>query len=348
MNLGFLQVKPNEGRGMTLAFLYFFFLMCSYYILRPIRDEMGVTSGLKNLPWLFTGTFVVIFTLSPVFALLMSRFKRKIFIPLIYYLVTASLLLFYILFEIDSHNVFFARIFFVWISVYVMFVVSVFWSFMLDLFSGEQAKRLFGVIAAGGSCGALIGPTINIVAIPYIGVTNLLLVSASLLFFATMCIHGLLHWHASLPNPENQPQHTPNKFDTMLDANVFSIYPIIRRSTYLMGVVLFIFLLTVAATFLYFEQAAIAKHYFPARPDRTLFFTRIDLWTNLASLTLQLLVTANVIRWLKLSGLLLLMPFLLGLGFLWLGFAPILLVLVVVQVLRRAGEYAFIPKKNTK
>jgi len=152
-----VRVEAGEIRALLWAFSYFFVLLCSYYILRPLRDEMGIAGGVEHLQWLFTGTFIAMLAAVPLFGWVTSRFSRKQFLPLVYWFFIANLLLFYVLFHSAPSNPWLARAFFIWTSVFNLFVVSVFWSFLADLFDDAQAKRLFGFVAAGGTAGALVG-----------------------------------------------------------------------------------------------------------------------------------------------------------------------------------------------
>jgi AAA family ATP:ADP antiporter len=174
-------------RALLWSFAYFFFLLVAYYVLRPVRDEMGIAGGVRNLPWLFTATFVVMLAVVPVFGAMVARIPRRRFIPLVYHFFVANILIFWLLLTFKIAMTDTAKVFFVWISVFNLFAVSVFWSFMSDLFASEQGKRLFGFIAAGGSAGALLGPTIAVWLAEPIGRANLLLIAALLLEFAVLC-----------------------------------------------------------------------------------------------------------------------------------------------------------------
>jgi len=157
-----VAVRPGEIRALLWSFAYFFCLLAGYYVLRPLRDEMGIAGGVRNLQWLFTATFVVLLAAVPLFGAVVAKLPRRRFIPLVYHFFVVNIAIFWLLlsFDIGKQNV--ARVFFVWISVFNLFAVSVFWSFMADLFAAEQGKRLFGFIAAGGSAGALAGPALTI------------------------------------------------------------------------------------------------------------------------------------------------------------------------------------------
>ncbi|NNG11714.1 MAG: MFS transporter, partial [Halobacteria archaeon] len=171
-----VNVQPGELAALSWAFVYFFSLLCSYYIVRPMRDEMGIAGGVENLQWLFTGTFLVMLAVVPLFGWLSSRFERRRFLPIVYYFFIANLLMFFLLFQSELTHAWVARAFFIWASVFNLFVVSVFWSFMADIFSNAQARRLFGFIAAGGTAGALTGPLLTTSLAVALGPARLLLV----------------------------------------------------------------------------------------------------------------------------------------------------------------------------
>ena len=186
-----VDVRPGEVRALLWSFGYFFCLLAGYYVLRPLRDEMGIAGGVRNLPWLFTATFFVMLAVVPVFGAVVARLARRVFIPLVYHFFVANIAIFWLLLTLDVGTVHVARVFFVWISVFNLFAVSVFWSFMADLYASEQGKRLFGFIAAGGSAGALLGPALTVwLAVP-LGPVNLLIVAALLLEAAVLCASRL-------------------------------------------------------------------------------------------------------------------------------------------------------------
>src|SRR4051794_9176422 len=163
---GWLQravpATSQERSAALWSFAYFFTLLAGYYILRPLRDQMGIAGGVKNLPWLFTATFVSLLVAQPLYGALVARLPRVRFIPIVYHFFVANLVLFWLLLILDVEKVIVARVFFVWVSVFNLFAVAVFWSFMADLFTAEQGKRLFGFIGAGGTAGAPLGPGITL------------------------------------------------------------------------------------------------------------------------------------------------------------------------------------------
>lgn len=333
-----VQVDAGEGRALFWSFSYFFALLCSYYIVRPMRDEMGILGGVENLQWLFTGTLLVMTAAVPLFGWVSSRFPRRLFLPYVYIFFIATLLLFYGLMGGEVAPAYVARAFFVWASVFNLFVVSVFWSFMTDLYSNAQARRLFGFIAAGGTVGALAGPALTALLVQPIGARNLLLVSALFLSWAILCITRLSIW-SNLKTAGKDAPSTQLK-EERISGGVWAGITMVLRSPYLLGISLLMLLFTALATFLYFMQAQIIRDAFADSAQRTAVFASIDLAVNALTLVVQVFLTNRLIKWFGLAIVLAIIPVLLALGFALLGFAPVLAVLLVVQVIRRAGNYA--------
>ncbi len=338
-----VQVEPGEGCALLWSFSYFFALLCSYYIIRPMRDEMGILGGVENLQWLFTGTFVVMTVAIPLFGWVSSRFPRRQFLPYVYLFFIAMLLIFYVLMSgqvVDGQNipVYIARAFFIWASVFNLFVVSVFWSFMADLYSNAQARRLFGFIAAGGTAGALAGPAITALLVKQIGASNLLLVSAVFLLWAVVCISKLSNW--SVSNATTGDKALESHEETPVGGSIWSGITMLVRSPYLLGICLLMLLFTTLATFLYFMQAQIIRDTFVDSAQRTAIFASIDLAVNALTLVVQLFITSRLIKWFGLAVTLAIIPVLLAAGFTLISISPVLAVLLAVQVIRRAGNYA--------
>lgn len=332
-----VDVEVGEARAMFWAFSYFFVLLCSYYILRPIRDEMGIAGGVENLQWLFTGTFLAMISMVPLFGWLTSRYKRSTFLPSVYVFFITSLLLFYILFSSGIATEWVARAFFIWVSVFNLFVVSVFWSFMTDIFTNRQAQRLFGFIAAGGTAGALLGPALTTILVKPFGTENLLLLSAAFLLWAILCISQLASWSHDQGDRASDSEILS---DRPLGGSILAGIHLVFHSPYLLGIALLMLLFTTLATFLYFQQAQIIRDSFTDPAERTAVFAAIDFAVNLLTVLMQLFLTGRLVRWLGLPWTLALVPMLLCLGFVALAFSPVLAVLIVVQILRRAGNYA--------
>ncbi len=340
-----VKVEPEEVRALLWSFSYFFALLCSYYIVRPMRDEMAIAGGVDNLQWLFTGTFLAMLAAVPLFGWITSHYPQKKFLPLVYFFFIANLLLFFVLFHSGLTHAWVARAFFIWTSVFNLFIVSVFWSFMADLFSDAQAKRLFGFVAAGGTAGALTGPALTAALSVPLGPTNLLLLSAACLGWAVLCIHRLIVWREHTgTNPADRGEGFPTASaagrERGLGGGAWAGIRLIARSPYLLGICLLILLYTTLSTFLYFQQAYIIEDNFTSPAKRTMVFAAMDFAANALTIVIQISLTSRIIKALGMGWSLALIPIALGGGFLILGTAPLLGVLIVVQVVRRAGNYA--------
>ncbi|MDH5327318.1 MAG: MFS transporter [Gammaproteobacteria bacterium] len=334
------RIHPQERRAVAWSFLYFFCLLCSYYIIRPIRDEMGVQGGVDQLQWLFSATFVVMLAVVPLFGWLCSRFPRKRLLPVAYYFFCLNILLFFFLLFLGIEPVWTARAFFVWVSVFNLFVVSVFWSLMVDLYSDTQSKRLFGLIAAGGSLGAVCGPLITSVLVMHLGKTHLLLISAVLLLASVFCMKKLIRWYEDQPQTQPRGQSPGFECEEPMHGGLLAGIRLVLSSPYLLGICLLILLYTTLSTFLYFQQAQIVKDAFSDSDQRTAVFAAIDLAVNGLTLAFQVFFTGRLVNRFGLSRTLALVPLLLAAGLFLLGLMPQLGLLIVVQVVRRAGNYA--------
>ena len=335
-----VDVNKNEVRALFLSFAYFFCLLCSYYILRPIRDEMGIQGGVENLQWLFTGTFVVMLLVVPLFGAAVARFQRSRLVPVVYYFFILNLFGFFLLFKSGMYSVWAARAFFIWLSVFNLFVVSVFWSFMADLFTNEQAKRLFGFIAAGGSAGAIAGPSLTAGLSTALGPANLIPLSILLLFLSVVCIHLLLRWEGSDHAESEKSEAGKNVDDIRIGGSIFAGFTRVIKSPYLLGICLFVVLYTTLSTFLYFTQARIIESAFDDPAKRTSLFASMDLAVNVLTIIGQVFITGRLATRMGLSITLMLIPALVTFGFVALGLFPVLTVLVLFQVIKRAGNYA--------
>ncbi len=328
-----LGVKTHERRALAWSFGYFFTLLCSYYILRPVRDEMAIQGGTENIPWLFLGTFIAMLATVPVFGWVTSRYSRAQFLPWVYLFFAINLLLFFAAFRLLEENDWTARSFFVWLSVFNQFVVSVFWAFMADLYNREQARRLFGVIAAGGSAGALAGPVCTALLVPYLGPQNLLPLSAMLLLFTIVCIFQLRRWARSQSGPGSPPPERP------LGGGLFEAVPLLVKSPYLLGISGVLLLGNLTGTALYIFQAQIFAETFAESNVRTAVFAGVDLAVNVTALLLQLALTRVAIQRLGVGMTLAIVPLLSIVGFIALALHPALAMLVIFQVVRRATNF---------
>lgn len=330
----FLGAKREELVPLAWAFAYFFCLLCGYSILRPVRDEMAIEGGLKNLPWMMTGTFLTMLAATPLFGWLSSRCSRYRLLLTVYAFFITNLLAFYVLMTSYVHPEWVARGFFVWLSVFNLFVVSVFWSFMDDLFAPEQGARLFGIIAAGGSSGALLGPLITAGVTFVFPVPVLMLASTMFLVLCMGCMSRLERWGG-----ERSSHHQPHPGDPLKGSFLAGVR-LTFASPYLLGICGYLVLLTMTATFLYFEQTRLVSEYLDQPEARTRLFSSLDFATNLLTWVTQLFITNRVIGRFGLVAGLLFLPAISLVGFLGIALWPTLAVYVVFSVLRRVGEYA--------
>jgi len=328
-----IDVRPEEVPVLFWCWLYIFAVLSSYYIMRPIRDQMGVAGGVNNLQWLFTGTLIGMLVLNLPFAYLVKKLPRRRFIPITYRFFALNILLFAaaLRFADTDQTVWVGRIFFIWVSVYNLFVVSIFWQMNVDLFDPEQGKRLFGFIAAGATIGAIVGSTLTASLPNY--PTALLIGAAVLLEIAVFAVGRL-----SRLSPALNRAAAANE-DRAVGGGVLSGITHAFRSPYLVNVSLFILLFALSSTFLYFEQAGIVSRSFSDRAAQTAFFARIDQVVNALTLVMQLFVTGRMMVWVGVALALGFLPLLTLLGFGVLALMPGLGTIAVFQVLRRAADY---------
>jgi AAA family ATP:ADP antiporter len=320
-------------RGAALwSFAYFFTLLAGYYVLRPLRDQMGIAGGVKNLPWLFTATFVSLLVAQPLYGALVARLPRVRFIPIVYHFFVANLVLFWLLLISDVEKVIVARVFFVWVSVFNLFAVAVFWSFMADLFTSEQGKRLFGFIGAGGTAGALLGPVVTIWLSSPLGPVNLLIVAAAFLELAVLCVYRIERVAAPRADVDLRQQR--------IGGSALAGLSELIRSPYLLGVAGWVSLLSFGATIAYFAQANIVSATIHGAAAQTRLFAGIDLAVGLLSLATQVLATAAFLKRFGTGIGAAALPAIYVVGFAALAIAPSLPVVVTLQVAQRWMNFA--------
>lgn len=336
-----INARPDELLPALAGFALFFCLFCGYFMLRPIREAMGIQAGVENLQWLFTATFVVMLIAVPLFGWLNSVVPRVQFVDWVYGFFAINLLLFALTFALHDDSVWVARMFYVWISVYNLFVVSVAWSLMADAFDGAQARRLFAFIAAGASVGGLVGPAVSALSINLLGQAGLVLLSTLLLALALVLKHYLMAWRerGGAGRPGAVPAESPHR---PVAGNPFSGMMRVLRSSYLLGVCLFVVLLATASTFLYFEQARLVAELFTTREEQIRVFGLIDVAVQAGALVSQLFITGRIAQRFGVSALLAAVPALVCVGFIGLALAPTFAMLAGLMIVRRIGEYAFI------
>jgi len=339
-----VDVEAGEVRATLLGFCWFFCLLGGYYLLRPLRDALGLAGGAQELQWLFSGTFVAMLMLVPLFGALVARLPPRRFVPLAYRFFTASIVVFGVLIARDVQSVWVGRVFFVWISVFNLFVVSIFWSVLADRFSNAQGRRLFGFIAAGGTAGTFAGPALAATLVSTVGPVALTLGAALLLEAALRCFHGLhprATGSAALDAGRGAGEgEGEGDAARPLGGGVFAGLGLIVRSPYLLGLCGYLLLHTAASTFLYFEQGRIVADAFADTASRTRFFALVDLGVSTSTLLLQVFVTGRLMKRLGLGTALLLLPVASALAFVAVAWSPVVLVLAGAQALRRACDYA--------
>lgn len=333
----FIDVRPAEARALAWAWVYVFALFLAYYVLRPIRDELGVAGGVRNLPWLFTGTLLAMLAINPLFAAAVRTWPRERFIALTYRFFMLNLAAFLALLALATpeQHVWIGRAFFIWVSVFNLFVVSVFWSFIVDVFDAGQGRRLFGFLAAGATLGGMAGSALTSGLVEKLGQHWLLLASIALLEVAVFASRRL----AGISEAFRRPGATddPNR---PVGGGVLAGLTHTFRSPYLLGIAGFILLYTITSTFLYFQQATLAEQNFPERAARTAFFASIDFWVNGLTLACQLALTGRLMGRLGVLVTLGALPLFSVAGFAALAAAPTVAVFVVVQVARRVSNFA--------
>jgi AAA family ATP:ADP antiporter len=293
---------------------------------------MGTVYGVAHLQELFTGTFLLSLIVAPVFAGLASRIRLVSFLPWVYGFIAITLILFYVLFRTFANDRWIAAAFYVWVSTFNLLTISVFWSLMADTFSGAQAKRLFGFIAAGGTVGTISAPAFTVLFVNALGTNNLLLISA-----AGFAITGFLVRMVEGEKPRlaaaSEAAHKTS-LDHRLGGNPFDGFVLLFKSRYLLMIALFLLLMTWISTVVYFQLGDLISKDFVSRAARTRAYASIDLVTNSLAVLIQLFGTGRFIRRFGITTGLLLNPFIMVVAF------PVFIVLASIQVVRRFSEYA--------
>ena len=332
-----LGLERHEYYAVAWSFVYFFCVLSAYYMLRSVRETMAVEGGVQNVPWLFSSTFVVMLAVTPVFGWVASRYPRRRFLPWVYYFFVINILLFWAGFSYAISNglsfVWLGRAFFVWLSEFNLFVVSVFWSFMADIYTREQSRRLFGVISAGGSTGALLGPLATGSLVVPIGFQNLLPISATLLLFGVYCITRLRRWVES--------EHRGELDSTMASAaplggTLLGGVTLVTRSKYLSAIGLASIIASLLGTALYMFMTELVGEAFASTDERTRTFAFIDAATNTMAMLVQLLIVKRAVWRFGVGITLSLLPIISIIGFALVAVNPSFLAVAAVQAIRRA------------
>ena len=332
------NLQDDEAGAVGAGFGMFFLLFAGLFMLRPVRETMGVAGGVDNLPWMFTATFVGVLVVLPLFGWVAGKVARRRILYWVFGYVALILLGFAAGMAWHPDNAWAARAFYVWYSVFNMLAISVAWSVLVDVFAIGQAKRLFALMAAGASLGGLTGPLLADRLVAPLGHAGLLVLSSAFLAASAFAAAGVQRWRDAHPLSAGEVAQRGRP----LGGNPFAGATEVLRSPYLMGIAAFVLLLATVTTFLYLRQAELVDALFPDRTRQTQVFARIEFVVQALSLLAQLFVTGRVAQKLGLGVLLVGVPLVMAAGFLWLALAPTFAVFVVVMVARRAGEYAFV------
>lgn len=333
------DIEPGEAGAVITAFMLFFCVLGGYFMIRPVRETVGTILGAERVADLFLVTWIASVAIVPIYGALCAKFRRSAFLPWIYAFVAVALVSVGVLLRPAGPNVIASQFFFVFISVLNLFVVSVFWSFLLELFNPGQTKRLFGFIAAGGTAGALLGPMATDVLVGIVGNVGILFIGAGAFCFAII-------FQRLLIGVRNRTSWSSLDAEAMeerpIGGNPFAGFTLILRSPYLLGIALFVVLLASVNTFLYFEQLRVVAATFSDTAQRTRVFSRLDYTVQTLTIISQLMLTGRIAKKFGIGMLLTAVPILMFTGFLMLAATGTFAVLAAVMITRRVGEYAFV------
>jgi AAA family ATP:ADP antiporter len=327
-----VDVKREERRALLWSFAYFFLILSAYYVLRPLRDNAGISGGTRALPWLFTATFFVMLAIAPLYGWLVARLPRKKLIRLVYHFFAANIVIFWLLltFGIAQQTVY--QVFFVWLTVFSVVTVPVFWSYLADLWRSDQGKRLYGFIAAGGSLGVLAGPTVTRALVDSLGPVNLFLLPAVLLELAVICAARL--GPAAAGFNQTSPSAPP------IGGSAFEGFAAILKSPYLGGIAGWVILLSLGNTILYLVQAEVVSAATADAVERTRIFATIEQWTGAFQILLQLALTGRLIKHFGTGIAAAFLPLVFALGFGALALTPVLMLVMAFQASQRTANFA--------
>lgn len=331
-------IEPRETPAVLAAFFLFFFMWAGYFAVRPVRETIGTLIGREQLADLWIVTWIASLLIIPLYGAIVARFRRSAFLPWTYGFVAAVLALIGVALQGEQINLLVGKFFYVFISVVNLFLISMFWSFLLELFKSEQTKRLFGVIAAGGSAGALAGPLISDMTVSYIGNSGVLFLGASLFVAAIFCQRMLL----GIWTERSVATAAATGEDRPIGGNLFAGITLILRSPYILGIALFVVMISTVNTLLYFEQLRLVEITFPDTTDRTRVFARLDWIVQSLTVLSQIFLTGRIAARFGVIALVTLVPVVMIFGFIGLAATGTFTVLAIVFVLRRAMEYAFV------
>ena len=330
-----LNIEDHEVKAALSSFLFVVILMSAYYILRPVRDAMASDWTDAEVSWLWTLNFFISTAVVAVYGIAVSRFRFQLLVPAMYGIFALTFVVFYVLASTSSDRTLIDKSFYVWVSVFSLFHISVFWSFMSDLFNKEQAGRLFSVIAAGASVGGLIGPAIPSFFSESLGTDNLMLIASVMLLVPIPIIFYLQALRSSNLGNEDLGLKKPN---ATIGGNPFAGFKMFLSNPYLLAIGLFIFLYTGISSFVYFELKNLMSEL--SRVERTAVWAQMDLAVNVLSIATGLFATGRLVSKFGMPVTIALVPLVICIGLLALAVSPFLAGVVILQVVRRAGNYA--------
>jgi AAA family ATP:ADP antiporter len=332
-------LQPGEAPVVLVSLATLLCTFSSYTMLRPVRDALGVTSGLEKIPYLFWGVFLAMLLLQPVYGWLTSRYARSVFLPWVYGFFVVNLLLFWFWFHVQADHTWIARTYYVWVSVFNLFVVAAFWSLMADVFTREQAGRVFGFIWAGASAGGLIGPFLDRVLALRIGAINLLPISAGLLFAGLLLMMRVIRWQRGRVVAAVAANAPAPRVEHGVGGGVLAAFSQVARSPYLIAIAVFVFFMTWVSTFFYLEQQSFVAKAFHNADERAHFFATIDFAVQGASLLLQALLFSRLFKWFGMRALLMAVPLMMIGAYALYALVPTFIVLNWMYGIRRVADY---------
>ena len=329
------KVKEKEVKAVIFSFLFVVVLMSAYYILRPVRDAMASDWTDAEVSWLWTLNFFISTAIVALYGVMVSKFRFRLLVPTMYGIFAISFIIFYALGSVFEDRTVIDKSFYVWVSVFSLFHISVFWTFMSELFSKEQSGRLFGIIAVGASVGGLIGPSITAFFSVTLGTDNLMLIASMMLFIPIPIIFYLQSLKAKELNNEALDIPISNQ---SIGGNPLAGFKIFFSNPYLLSIGLFIFLYTGISSFVYFELKNLLSDF--SRPERSVIWAQMDLAVNILAISTGLFATSRIVTKFGMPITIAMVPVMICIGLLVLAISPLLGVVVVLQVIRRAGNYA--------
>ena len=329
------KIKEREVKAVVFSFLFVVVLMSAYYILRPVRDAMASDWTDAEVSWLWTLNFFISTVIVALYGIMVSKFRFRLLVPAMYGIFAGSFIIFYVLGSIYEDRILIDKAFYVWVSVFSLFHISVFWSFMSELFSKEQSSRLFGVIAVGASVGGLIGPSITAIFSVSLGTDKLMLIASTMLLIPIPIIFFL----QSLKTKElnNEVLNTPIS-NQSIGGNPFAGFKIFFSNPYLLSIGVFILLYTGISSFVYFELKNLLSDF--SRPERSVIWAQMDLAVNILAISTGLFATGRIVTRFGMPATIAMVPIIICIGLLILAISPLLGVVMILQIVRRAGNYA--------